>query len=135
MTVDPIDPFEGLDDIDPIRFLIQGPASHAHILELAREVPLVANKGDHPTLSAHASALLDAFVRHAEEERHLVLRLPPFTARLVENGQQRVVDRLVTLVLEADLDEPPCRCTALADEVASLVEVQIMSEEWDQTDR
>ena len=59
----------------------------------------------------------------------------PFTARLIEHGQQRVVDRLVSLVLEADLAEEPCRCAELAEEIASLMEVQIMSEEWDQTDR
>lgn len=102
---------------------------------MARELPAVANKGDHARLSRDASALLEVFVRHAEEERPLVLRLPPLTARLVEKGQQRIVDRLVSLVLEADLAEAPCRCTALADEISSLIEVQIVSEEWDQSDR
>jgi hypothetical protein len=102
---------------------------------MARELPLIANKGDHARLSAAASTLLEVFVRHAEDERSLVLRLPSFTARLVENGQQRVVDRLVSLVLEADLAEVPCRCSVLADELASLIEVQIVSEEWDQSDR
>ena len=111
------------------------PPGHRHLLELAHELGPIANKGDHVRLSDMASALLEAFVRHAEAERPMVLRLPPFTARLIEHGQQRVVDRLVSLVLEADLAEEPCRCMALADEVASLMEVQIMSEEWDQSDR
>jgi len=132
MNIEPIDPF---DRFDPVDFLVRGPAAHSRILDMARELPAVANKGDHAQLSTDASALLELFVRHAEEERRVVLRLPPLTARLVQRGQQRVVDRLVSLVLEADLAEVPCRCTALADEVASLVEVQIMSEEWDQTDR
>ncbi|MHB8681175.1 MAG: hypothetical protein ACYDA2_03655 [Acidimicrobiales bacterium] len=126
MTVDPIEPFE---------LGARGPASHARILEMARELPAVANKGDHARLSREASALLEEFVRHAEEERPLVMRLPPFTARLVQHGQQRVVDRLVSLVLEADLAEEPCRCAELADEVTGLIEVQIVSEEWDQSDR
>ncbi|HUY63741.1 MAG TPA: hypothetical protein VMV14_04415 [Acidimicrobiales bacterium] len=136
MTLDPIEPDDTSafdDDLDAMA--ARGPASHGRILEMSRELPAVANKGDHARLSREASALLEAFVRHAEEERHLVLRLPPFTARLVEHGQQRVVDRLVSLVLEADLAEAPCRCSALADEVASLIEVQIVSEEWDQSDR
>jgi hypothetical protein len=107
-------------------------STHTRLIELARELPPIANKGDHPRLSDAASTLLEAFVRHAEDERYLVLRLPPFTARLVENGQQRVVDRLVSLVLEADLAEQPCRCSELAEEVASLIEMQIVSEEWDQ---
>jgi hypothetical protein len=102
---------------------------------MAHELGPIANKGDHVRLSGVASALLEAFVRHAEAERPMVLRLAPFTARLIEHGQQRVVDRLVSLVLEADLAEEPCRCAVLADEIASLMEVQIMSEEWDQTDR
>jgi hypothetical protein len=111
------------------------PPSHRRLIEMAQELSPVANKGDHELLSRDASTLLEAFVRHAQDERPLVLRLPPITARLVENGQQRVVDRLVSLVLEADLAEEPCRCPELADEVASLIHVQIVSEEWDQTDR
>jgi len=102
---------------------------------MAHELGPISNKGDHVRLSDVASALLEAFVRHAEAERPLVLRLSPFTARLIEHGQQRVVDRLVSLVLEADLAEEPCRWAELAEEIASLMEVQIMSEEWDQTDR
>ena len=129
MTIDPAADWE--DEPDPHgRFV-----DHAHLIDMARDLGPIANKGDHVLLSDRASALLEAFVRHAEEERPLVLRLPPFTARLVEHGQQRVVDRLVSLVLEADLAEAPCRCAVLAEEVASLVEVQIMSEEWDQSDR
>jgi len=110
-------------------------STHTRLIEMARELPPIANKGHHPRLSDAASTLLEAFVRHAEDERFLVLRLPPFTARLVENGQQRVVDRLVSLVLEADLAEAPCRCVTLADEIASLIDLQIMSVEWDQSDR
>ncbi len=121
--------------LDPVPEFYEGPASHLYLIETARELPAIANKGDHVRLSLAASALLEAFVRHAEDERHLVLRLPPITARLVENGQQRVVDRLVSLVLEADLAEAPCRCVTLADEIASLIDLQIMSEEWDQSDR
>jgi hypothetical protein len=130
MTIDPQPEFE--PDPEPHEKVVP---HHADLIEMARDLPSIANKGDHATLSLAASSLLEAFVQHAEEERSLVLRLPPITARLVENGQQRVVDRLVSLVLEADLAEEPCRCALLADEVASLIDVQIMSEEWDQTDR
>jgi len=111
------------------------PFGHTWLIGTAHEISAIANKGDHARLSLEASVLLEEFVRHVEAERHLVLRLPPFTARLVENGQQRVVDRLVTLVLAADLAEEPCACSELANEVASLIEVQIISEEWDQSDR
>lgn len=111
------------------------PNGHRQLLEMAHELGPIANKGDHGLLSDVASALLENFVRHAETERPMVLRLPPFTARLIEHGQQRVVDRLVSLVLEADLAEVPCRCVTLADEIASLMECQIVSEEWDQSDR
>ena len=112
-----------------------GPFGHTWLIDMAHELSTIANKGDHARLSLQASVLLESFVRHVESERHLVLRLPPFTARLVENGQQRVVDRLVSLVLSADLAEEPCECPALADEVASMLELQIISEEWDQSDR
>jgi hypothetical protein len=121
--------------IDPLPEWDDDACTHARLLDMARELGPIANKGDHARLSDHASKLLEDFVRHAEDERPLVLRLPPFTARLVEHGQQRIVDRLVSLVLEADLAEVPCRCPELAEEVASLIEVQIVSEEWDQSDR
>ena len=111
------------------------PFGHTWLIDSAHELSGIANKGDHARLSLEASVLLEAFVRHVEVERHLVLRLPPLTARLVENGQQRVVDRLVSLVLSADLAEEPCGCVSLADEVAALIEMQIVSEEWDQNDR
>ena len=111
------------------------PPDHRRLLEMAHELGPISNKGDHTRLSDVASTLLEGFVRHSEAERPTVLRLSPFTARLIEHGQQRVVDRLVSLVLEADLAEAPCRCAELADEIASLMEVQIMSEEWDQSDR
>jgi hypothetical protein len=120
MTVEPLPP-------DP-----EAP-SHRELIAMARALPEVADQGDHGQLSKEASALLDAFVRHVELERPMVLRLAPITARLVEHGQQRVVDGLVSLVLQADLAEEPCFCLKLATEVASLVEVQIVSEEWDQT--
>ncbi len=134
MTVDPIQPGElfGREPADPVA---RSRGAHAGILEVARELPALANKGDHAVLSREASRLLELFVRHAEDERPWVLRLPPLTARLIQKGQQRVVDHLVSLVLEADLAEVPCRCPDLADEVASLIEVQIVSEEWDQSDR
>jgi len=121
--------------IEPVSDWGSEPPVHRILLDMAHELAPVANKGDHTRLSDDASALLELFVRHAEAERPMVLRLPPFTARLVEHGQQRVVDRLVSLVLEADLAEEPCRCAELAEEIASLMEVQIMSEEWDQSDR
>jgi hypothetical protein len=121
--------------VDPVFDPGPDPFGHLRLIEMAHELNAVADKGDHGRLSLEASVLLDAFVRHAEDERHLVLRLPPVTARLVEKGQQRVVDRLVSLVLSADLAEEPCTCAALADEVSTLLELQIISEEWDQSDR
>ncbi|HXX91579.1 MAG TPA: hypothetical protein VEI83_15280 [Acidimicrobiales bacterium] len=121
--------------IDPVFDPGPDPFGHTWLIEMAQELSGIANKGDHPRLSLQASVLLEAFARHVEEERHLVLRLPPITARLIENGQQRVVDRLVSLVLSADLAEEPCTCGELADEVALLIELQIISEEWDQSDR
>jgi hypothetical protein len=121
--------------VGPVPEFIEPRDSHLRLTEMARQLPKIANKGDHAQLCLCASALLEAFVHHAEEERPKVLRLPSFTARLIENGQQRVVDRLVSLVLEADLAEEPCRCASLADEIASLIDLQIMSEEWDQTGR
>ncbi len=121
--------------LDPLPAPDEGAFTHAWLIATARDLGPIANKGDHVRLSQAAAELLEAFVRNAEDERHLVRRLSPFTARLVEHGQQRVVDRLVSLVLEADLAETPCRCSELAEEVASLLEVQLISEEWDQSDR
>ena len=122
--------------VDPAFEWEDAPPDHRQLIDMAHDLGPVANKGDHIRLSDDASALLDAFVRHAERERApLLRRVPSITARLIEHGQQRVVDRLVSLVLEADLAEVPCRCAERAEEVASLMELQIMSEEWDQSGR
>ncbi len=118
--------------VDPTFDFGFDPFGHARLIEMAHELTGVANKGDHLRLSLDASVLLEVFVHHVEIERHIVLRMPPITARLVENGQQRVVDRLVSLVLSADLAEEPCPCAELAEEEATLMELQIVSEEWDQ---
>ena len=139
MTFEPLPEFEGPPDLPELDPSAAGndlePESHLRLVEQAWELPRIAEKGDHSALSVAASSVLEAFVRHADRERPLVLRLPPFTARLIEHGQQRVVDRLVSLVLEADLAEQPCLCVGLANEAASLIDVQLMSEEWDQSDR
>jgi hypothetical protein len=138
MTIEPLPEFEGVHSAEAFAAGLPGsqsPESHLRLVEAARELPILADKGDHGALSLAAASVLEAFVKHADLERPQVLRLPRFTARLIENGQQRIVDRLVSLVLEADLAEEPCRCRDMADEVASLIDVQLMSEEWDQTDR
>ena len=57
------------------------PPDHRRLLDMAHELGPIANKGNHVRLSDVASALLEAFVRHAEAERPMVLRLSPFTAR------------------------------------------------------
>lgn len=138
MTLGPAEPIQPYGRPDPAghardpRGPLQ-PPSNRDLIDQARDLAAVAAAGDHGELSQSASALLDAFVRHAETERPKVLQLPPLTARFVERGQQRVVDRLVSLVLEADLAEEPCRCVEHAREAASLLELQIISEEWDQS--
>ena len=104
--------------LDPEPDFPSGPASHLYLIETARELPAIANKGDHAHLSLVASSLLEAFVRHAEEERHLVLRLPPITARLVENGQQRGVGPLVSLGRGARHGGVTWRCVSMGHQIA-----------------
>lgn len=109
------------------------PPSHQALIALARQLPVTADGGDLAELSERASSLLQGFVRRVEAERPVVLRLPPLTARLIERGQRRIVDQLVSLVLEADLGEDTGRCRSHAREVSSLLELEIVSEEWDRT--
>jgi hypothetical protein len=72
--------------------------------------------------------LFQALADHVGAERPDLLRLAPADARLLERGQQRVVDGLVELAATAATGESDCRCGHIADAVLTELTLQADSE-------
>lgn len=102
--------------------------SHPELLTRANKVRAAAADHDLERLQREVSALLDAFVDHTDEERAHLLRLPTFTARLVQRGQERLLDKLITLSLEVEDVDQPCRCEHLGADVAVQLTLQADAE-------
>jgi hypothetical protein len=88
--------------------------NHEELLTLAQKTLAAARDGDHDRLEARALRLFEALSDHVLAERPALRRVSPGDARLLEAGQQRVVDRLVELAASAAQDEGSCRCDRLA---------------------
>lgn len=102
--------------------------SHPQLLTRANKVRAAAADHDLERLQREVSLLLDAFVDHTDEESAHLLELPTFTARLVRRGQERLLDRLITLSVEAEEVDEPCRCEQLGADVAVQLTLQADAE-------
>ncbi len=102
--------------------------THPALETRANKVRAAAEDRDLPRLHRELSGLLEAFVEHAEEERDDLRQLPAFSARLVERGQQRILDELLALTVEADVGDRECHCEALGSDVAVRLELQADAE-------
>lgn len=92
------------------------PLTHEDLLTLARKVEAAAHDGDRERLETATLHLFEGLVTHVGAERASLLALAPAESRLLERGQQRVVELLVELA--ADVQMPgPCRCEAVAQEL------------------
>lgn len=100
-------------------------ASHDHnrLLTLARKAEAAATDGDPERLENAALTLFEAFVAHVELERTELAQLAPAQRRLLVRGQQRMVDLLVDLAIEAQTPGP-CRCPDLAHELSARLALQ-----------
>lgn len=54
--------------------------------------------------------------------------MPTFTARLVRRGQERLLDQLIALSVEAEDVDNPCRCEQLGTDVAVWLTLQADAE-------
>lgn len=105
------------------------PADHDHnrLLTLARKAEAAADDGDPERLENAALTLFEALIGHVDRERSDLAQLAPGQRRLLVRGQQRVVDLLVDLAVEAQVPGP-CRCHDLTRELSARLSLQAEDE-------
>ena len=99
--------------------------THDQLLTLAYKTKAAAGDGDPRRLEAAALKLFQALANHIGAEHPDLLRLAPPDARLLERGQQRLVEDLIELAATAASSDPgDCRCGRLADTLLSELTLQ-----------
>ena len=98
--------------------------SHDQLLTLAYKTQGAARDHDRRRLEADTLHLFQALTDHVLAEQPGFLRIPPRDARLLERGQQRIVDLLVELAASATTDEHDCRCDRIADNLLAELTLQ-----------
>lgn len=102
--------------------------SHAELQKLADQAQGAAYRRDAGRVECSAFALFEALVDHVLDERRTFLHLAPAEARLLERGQQRIVELLVDLATSAALHPEACSCGRIATELVAEIDMQIDDE-------
>lgn len=102
--------------------------SHPELLTCAKRARVAATEHDLEHLQRETTKLLDAFVEHTAQERVQLQRLPTFSARLVRRGQERLLDQLIALLVEAEDVATACRCEQLGTDVIVRLALQADAE-------
>ena len=100
---------------------------HNQLLTLARKAEAAATDGDPERLENAALTLFEALINHVDLERSDLAQLAPAQRRLLVRGQQRMVDLLVDLAVEAQVPGP-CRCHQLTRELSARLSLQAEDE-------
>lgn len=102
--------------------------SHAQLLNLAHRTLDAASDHDPIRVGANTVQLFVALTDHLLAERPAFLHLAPGDARLLERGQQRLVDLLRLLADSAVEDTEGCGCDRIAGELVTELELQAADE-------
>jgi hypothetical protein len=100
------------------------PLNHDQLLTLAHKTQGAARDHDRTRLEVETLHLFQALTDHVQAEHPAFLHIPPGDARLLERGQQRVVDLLVELAASATTDEGDCRCDRIAGNIVAELTLQ-----------
>jgi hypothetical protein len=98
--------------------------NHDQLLTLASKTRAAAQDHDPDRLETDALRLFQSLVDHVLAERPVLLHTPPAEARLLERGQQRVVNLLVELAATAAERPDECRCDHVAEELVAELALQ-----------
>ena len=102
--------------------------SHDQLLNLAHRTREAASDHDPALVGANTLQLFVALSDHVLAEHPAFLHLAPAEARIVERGQQRIIDLLRALADSAEKDADSCGCSRVADDLVVELEVQIADE-------
>lgn len=101
--------------------------THEDLLTLARKVEAAAQDGDRDRLQTADLRLFEALVDHLGREMAALVQLPPAQARILRQGQQRIVDTVVDLAARAALSGD-CDCESVAQDLMAELELQAHDE-------
>lgn len=101
--------------------------THDQLVTIAHRAQAAAHAGDTGRLEAATLRLFLGLADHIGAERPDLLRLPPAEARILERGQQRIIDDLVELAATGVGAPDHCRCALLADNL--LFELTLQAED------
>ncbi len=102
--------------------------SHTQLLNLAYRTLVAAHDHDPVRVGSNSLQLFVALSDHVLAERPAFLHLAPGDARLLERGQERVIDLLRALADSAAEDTDSCRCNRIADDLVAELELQTADE-------
>ena len=102
--------------------------SHAQLLNQAYRTLEAAYDQDSVRVGADTLQLFVALSDHMLAEQPAFLHLAPADARVLQRGQQRLVDLLRALAESAAEDTPGCSCTRIADDLVAELELQAADE-------
>ncbi len=102
--------------------------SHAQLLNLAYRAREAANDLDSVCVGADTLQLFVALSDHVLAERPAFLHLAADDARLLEHGQEHIVDLLRALADSAATDTGGCSCNRIADDLVAELELQAADE-------
>jgi hypothetical protein len=103
--------------------------SHAELLERASRLHRKAVRRQVEAMRREVTLLVEELNDHVILEAPELRELPSFTARLVQRGQERLLQDLLVLALEAQLTDDPLECERLAGELVARLEAQVEAEE------
>ena len=97
---------------------------HHQLLTLARKTQGAAQDHDPARIETSSLRLFEALVDHVLAERSALLQVAPGEARLLERGQQRIVELVAELAATAAEAPADCRCDRVAADLVAELTLQ-----------
>ncbi len=101
---------------------------HEEVLAQARRTLAAAHARAPERVEAEALRLFQVLTEHMSDEQRELLHVPPGDARMLQRGQQRIVDLVVELATSAAGDPDDCRCDGFAERLMAELILQADAE-------
>jgi hypothetical protein len=106
--------------------------AHTQLLQLIEQLRGAATAGDEEAVGRLTTVTLRELAIHLDDERLMEIKLDAIEPDLAANLERRrrlIVERLLALAQEPTVAGGQCRCRELADDIAALVEAEVVAEE------
>jgi hypothetical protein len=106
--------------------------AHTQLLQLIEQLRGAAAACDEEEVGRLTTVTLRELAIHLDDERLMEIKLDAIEPDLAANLERRrrlIVERLLALAQEPTLAADQCRCSELADDIAALLEAEVVAEE------